>query len=296
MLVGNSKRMQLLYQKLAHIMRSSASILITGESGTGKELVATAIHLNSKRAKRPMIKVNCGAIPESLIESELFGHEKGSFTGAVTKRTGKFEAANGGTIFLDEIGELPKLMQVKLLRVLQEQEFDRVGSDTPTKIDVRVICATNKDLKKEIEVGNFREDLYYRIAGITVETPTLRERLEDIPRLVCYILRSKKHTDRTFSVAAMALLQQYNWPGNIRELENVIEHALAFADDDGEIKPSALPVVFQRATDEVVGISLYDLLSTTVPHTHIGYQQHANRVTLTTGLHHAPKHQYPARP
>ena len=209
-------------------------MLVTGESGTGKELVARALHENSSRRDRPFIKVNCAAIPKDLMESELFGYERGAFTGAVTSKPGRFELASGGTLFLDEIGEIPNEMQVKLLRVLQESEFERVGGIKTIHVDVRLVAATNSDLKKEIANGSFREDLFYRLNVVPIALPALRERRTDIPLLVAYFVskfnaRLKKSVEG-LDADALERLAGYGWPGNIRELRNVIERAVLFAD------------------------------------------------------------------
>jgi transcriptional regulator with PAS, ATPase and Fis domain len=209
-------------------------VLITGESGTGKELIASALHGASSRRDKPFIKINCAAIPHNLLESELFGYERGAFTGAVTSKPGRFELADGGTLFLDEIGEIPVEMQVKLLRALQEGEFERVGGIKTTRVDVRLIAATNRDLQAEIEAGRFRKDLYYRLAVVPISLPALRERRSDIPMLARHFVEkyNRKLNKRIEDIAddAMVLLQAYPWPGNIRELENLIERVLLFAD------------------------------------------------------------------
>jgi len=233
-IVGRSPAIQSLLNNVKRVAATDASVLIQGESGTGKELIAHAIHSASKRQKNPLIKVNCAALPSGLIESELFGHEKGAFTGAIAKRIGRFELADGGTIFLDEIGEIPLDIQVKLLRVLQEQEFERVGGQTPIKVDVRVIAATNRNLHHEVAEKNFREDLYYRLNVFPLTTPPLRDRIDDIPLLAYFLIdkyamkMGKKVTG--ISELSMHRLQSYRWPGNIRELENVIERAIILAD------------------------------------------------------------------
>jgi transcriptional regulator with GAF, ATPase, and Fis domain len=222
-------------------------VLITGETGAGKELIARAIHSASKRKDKPLIKVNCAALPSGLVESELFGHEKGAFSGAIARRLGRFELADGGTIFLDEVGELPTEAQVKLLRVLQEREFDRVGGAAPIRVDVRVIAATNRELLKEVQEKTFREDLFYRLNVFPVRLPPLRERRDDIPLLVHFLvkkfaLRTGKHLDGV-SGATMQRLMEYPWPGNIRELENVLERAVILATGDAlEIGPDLLPL------------------------------------------------------
>lgn len=226
-LIGSSLEMQKVFDLIKKIADTDSTVLIYGESGTGKELVAKVIHYNSQRAQKPFIPLNCAAIPKDLLESELFGHEKGAFTGAVSTRIGRFELANGGTIFLDEIGELHPSLQVKLLRVLQEREFERVGSTKTLKVDVRILAATNRDLEKAIEEGIFREDLYYRLNVIPLRLPPLRDRKEDIPFLVEHFIqkfsRKKKKEEIIISPEAMNCLINYQWPGNVRELENMIE-------------------------------------------------------------------------
>ena len=212
---------------------SDATVLITGESGTGKELIAEALHRASKRNPHPLIKVSCAALPETLLETELFGHEKGSFTGAMTMRKGRFETANKGTIFLDEIGEMTPGTQTKLLRILQEREFERIGSNVPIKIDIRVITATNRNLAEQVDKGKFREDLYYRLNVIHIHMPPLRDRKEDIPLLVEHFLVKYRHSPgaipTTISEEAIQKLVAYDWPGNVRELENAIERAVVLS-------------------------------------------------------------------
>jgi two-component system nitrogen regulation response regulator NtrX len=229
-MIGESEAIFNIKNIIDKVAATDARVLITGENGTGKELVAHWIHEKSNRASGPMIEVNCAAIPSELIESELFGHVKGSFTGANKDRAGKFEAANGGTIFLDEVGDMSLSAQAKVLRALQENKISRVGSDRDIKIDVRVIAATNKDLKYEIANGRFREDLYHRLAVILIPVPSLNERKEDIPLLIKYFSEkiSKEHGSplKTFSPGAIALLQEYDWTGNIRELRNVVERLI----------------------------------------------------------------------
>lgn len=228
-IVGQSSALKNLLDQVRQVARTNSTVLVLGESGTGKEAIARAIHDNSNRAGRPLIKINCGAISPNLIESELFGHEKGSFTGALKQRTGYFELADGGTIFLDEVGELPLEAQVKLLRVLQEQEFSRVGSEDSIRVDVRVIAATNKHLPSMVEQGDFRMDLYYRLNVFPLQIPPLRERREDIPLLAAHFLQIQSETlGKQFERVApdsMQLLLDYHWPGNIRELQNVIERS-----------------------------------------------------------------------
>ena len=245
-IVGRSPAIQSLLNNVRRVADTDASVLIQGESGTGKELIARAIHSASKRSKNPLIKVNCAALPSGLIESELFGHEKGAFTGAISKRIGRFELADGGTLFLDEIGEIPLDVQVKLLRVLQEREFERVGGQAPIKLDVRIIAATNRNLLDEVSEKTFREDLYYRLNIFPLTTPPLRERTGDIPLLVHFLIKKyamkigKKVTG--ISESSMQRIQAYRWPGNIRELENVIERSIILADGETlEIEPDLLP-------------------------------------------------------
>jgi two-component system response regulator AtoC len=243
-IIAKSSKMQRVIEVIKVIAKSNATILITGESGTGKELVARAIHAQSDRMSKPFVAVSCAALPESLLESELFGHEKGSFTGAYAQKKGKFEFANGGTLFLDEIGEMSANIQVHLLRVLEEREFTRVGGNEPIKVDVRVISATNKDLRKAIEKREFREDLYYRLNVVNIELPPLRERKEDIPLLAEHFLHKFAVENRKevteFSPEVIESLLSYDWPGNIRELENSIERAIILS-RDSSITTADLP-------------------------------------------------------
>lgn len=243
-MIGRGEGMKRVFEIISTVSNRDTTILIQGESGTGKELTAGAIHYNSNRRDGPFIKVSCAALNKEILESELFGHEKGSFTGAIKTRRGRFELADGGTIFLDDVDDIPLEMQVKLLRVLQEREFERVGGEETIPVNVRVICATKKDLKKLVQEGRFRQDLYYRLHVVTVQLPPLRERKEDIPPLVTYFIK-KYATHQRVSVNSISpetlnLLLSYNWPGNIRELENVIEHAVAFCTSD-TIIPKNLP-------------------------------------------------------
>jgi len=232
-IIARSPRMQQVVEIIKVVAKSNATVLITGETGTGKELVARAIHAQSYRKDKPFVAVSCAALPESLLESELFGHEKGSFTGAHAQKKGKFEVANRGTLFLDEIGEMSANIQVHLLRVLEEKEFNRVGGNEPIKVDVRVISATNRDMKQAVANGQFREDLYYRLNVVNIELPPLRERTEDIPLLAQHFLKKysaenqKEVTD--FSPEVTDFLLKYEWPGNVRELENAIERAVILA-------------------------------------------------------------------
>ncbi len=233
-LVGESTQMQEVLRIIDKVADTPSTVLITGESGTGKELIATALHEGSSRRDKPFIRINCAAIPRDLIESELFGYERGAFTGAVTSKPGRFELADGGTLFLDEIGEIPVEMQVKLLRALQESEFERVGGIKTTRVDVRLIAATNRDLNAEIEAGRFRKDLYYRLAVVPISLPPLRERPSDIATLVRHFVdkynRRLNKRIEGMTDEALTLLQAYAWPGNIRELENLVERTLLFAD------------------------------------------------------------------
>jgi two-component system, NtrC family, response regulator AtoC len=233
-IIGDSSQVQELFKVIDKVADSPSTVLITGESGTGKELVATALHDGSSRKDRPLIKINCAAIPKDLMESELFGYERGAFTGAVTSKPGRFELADTGTIFLDEIGEVPIEMQVKLLRVLQESEFERVGGIKTTRVDVRLIAATNRDLLAEVEAGRFRKDLYYRLNVVPIHLPPLRERRADVPALVRHFIEkyNKRLNKKIEGIAddALTMLQGYPWPGNIRELENLMERVILFAD------------------------------------------------------------------
>jgi Nif-specific regulatory protein len=243
-IIGESKIMHQVETFIGRVAKSDSTVLIRGESGTGKELVARAIHRNSPRADKPWVAINCAAIPEALLESELFGHEKGAFTGAIGLKKGRLEVAEGGTIFLDEIGEMAPLLQVKLLRALQEREFERVGGTRTLKLDARVMAATNKNLEEAIKSGDFRQDLYYRLNVVSVVVPPLRERPDDIALLAMYF--SAKYAEKCkrplkgISSAARALLMGYAWPGNVRELENAIEHAMVLGIGD-EIVPEDLP-------------------------------------------------------
>ena len=245
-MVGRSRPMRALFDRIARVAKTESTILLRGESGTGKELVARAAHRNSSRSDGPFIAVNCAAITESLLESELFGHEKGAFTGAIGQKKGKLELADRGTLFLDEIGELPLALQAKLLRALQEREFDRVGGTRPVRVDFRLIAATNRDLEAGVRAGSFRQDLFYRLNVVTLVLPPLRDRKDDLPLLADYFIR--KHAPRCgrrvrgMQPAALEQLERHDWPGNVRELENAIEQALALGSAD-EIEPDDLPVV-----------------------------------------------------
>jgi len=249
-IIGNSHEMQVVYDQIAQVSKSAATVLIEGETGTGKELVAHAIHYNSPRAEKPFVKAHCAALPESVIESELFGHVKGAFTGATTDRKGRFELAHGGTLFLDEIGEVPASIQIKLLRVLQEREFERVGDTRTIKVNVRLIAATNRDLQERVNAGQFREDLFYRLHVFPIYVPPLRKRKADIVLLADHFLnryaRDSGKTVRRLSSAAIDMLMSYHWPGNVRELENCIERAVLLAEGDA-IHPHHLPPTLQTA-------------------------------------------------
>ncbi len=242
-IIGRSAQMEAIFDKIRQVAPTRASVLIQGETGTGKELLAKAIHFNSPRKSKPFIAVNCGALTQTLLESELFGHEKGAFTGAVKQKLGRFEMAHTGTIFLDEIGETSPEFQVRLLRVLQEQEFERVGGTKPVKVDVRVIAATNRDLKKEVDAGRFREDLYYRLNVVRIDLPPLRERREDIPLLADSFLRkfnAEHGRELAFHPKAIQALQNFGWPGNVRQLRTVVE-SLVILTPGREILPKHLP-------------------------------------------------------
>lgn len=266
-IVGNSPEIQSVFKTVQQISGSRATVLVTGESGTGKELIAAAIHQSSPRKAGPFVKLHCAALAESLLESELFGHERGAFTGADRRREGRFELAHGGTLFLDEIGEISPAVQVKLLRVLQEREFERVGGNQTLSVDVRVIAATNRDLKEMVEKGLFREDLFYRLNVVNLHMPPLRGRRSDIAPLADHFMRrfakeNAKEVTR-FSDAALARLLSYDWPGNIRELENVIERAVVLAHseiiDVGELPPELKPADREAPGPQIPGWSLADI-------------------------------------
>ncbi len=249
-IIGNSHEMQVVYDQIAQVSPSPATVLIHGETGTGKELVAHAIHYNSDRADQPFVKAHCAALPETIIESELFGHERGAFTGATTDRKGRFELAHGGTLFLDEIGDIPPSIQIKLLRVLQEREFERIGGTKTIQVNVRVVTATNKDLLALVNEGKFREDLYYRLHVFPIYVPPLRKRKADIVLLADHFLdkyaKESGRQIRRLSSAVIDMLMSYHWPGNVRELENVIERSVLVAEGD-VIHPHHLPPTLQTA-------------------------------------------------
>jgi two-component system response regulator PilR (NtrC family) len=270
-LIGTSAAMQRVYDLMAQVAATRTSVLVCGESGTGKELVARGIHEQSERREKPFVAVNCGAIPENLLESELFGHVKGAFTGAVNNKPGLFEVAHGGTLFLDEVGELPQTLQVKLLRALQEKQVRRVGGNADTAVDVRIVTATNRDLFAEAQAGRFREDLYYRLNVIQITLPPLRERMEDVPLLAQHFLekfaREQGRPPCRLSEAALARILAYDFPGNVRELENSVERAVALCRGD-EIGPELLPSALLAARSGAVvaaplpaaGASLDDMM------------------------------------
>lgn len=258
-ILAQSRRMRSILEIAAQVARRDSTVLLIGESGTGKELLAKAIHQTSLRANKPFVTVNCGALPENLAESELFGHRKGSFTGAIADRAGKFESANEGTIFLDEVGELSLPLQVKLLRVIQEREIDKVGNAHSIKVNVRILAATNRNLKNLVEDGQFREDLYYRLSVVTIDVPPLRERQEDIPLLAQHFV--KQFSDRyaipglSITEEALEKLGQYNWPGNVRELQNVIERVSVLARSN-KIGVDELPPEVRSSASRIASISL----------------------------------------
>jgi two-component system response regulator HydG len=256
-IIGKSEMMQNIYRTILKVASGDSSVCIYGESGTGKELIARAIHYNSPRKEKPFIKVNCSAFAETLLESELFGHEKGAFTGALRQKPGRFELADGGTLFLDEIGDMSHPIQLKLLRVLQDKEFERVGGTETIKVDTRILSATNKNLLEEIDKRNFREDLYYRLHVVPIKLPTLRERKEDIPLLVEHILSNlAKKTNKKvkgLSAKSLELIMDYSWPGNIRELENVLEQSLVLSEGE-EITTNDMPIFVSKRRER--GLSL----------------------------------------
>lgn len=254
-IIGTSSKMQEVYKIIERVAASNATVLIRGESGTGKELVARAIHYNSPRAQKQFIAVSCAALPETLLESELFGHEKGSFTGATGQKIGRFELAHQGTLFLDEVPEISPAVQVKLLRALQEREFERVGGTKTVKVDVRLIAATNRDLEQLVADGVFRADLYYRLQVIQIFLPSLRERRDDIPTLVEHFIQKFNKENgkevKFFAPEAMDLVMQYGWPGNVRELENAVERCVVLADPSSEmITPDLLPFAIQAVGEQ----------------------------------------------
>jgi two-component system, NtrC family, response regulator AtoC len=267
-IVGSSAKMQDVFKMIERVADTDSTILILGESGTGKELVAKALHFNSRRQFAPFIPVNCSALPENLLESELFGHRKGSFTGAINDKKGLFQEADGGTIFLDEVGSMSPMLQSRLLRVLQEKEVRRVGDNVPIYVNVRVVAATNEPLEKRIKEGTFREDLYYRLNVIPIHLPNLRERPDDIPLLVSHFLRDKVHarTGKAFQITrqAMEVFSAHQWPGNVRELENAIERACALC-EEGVIRVPDLPPSIQEYFKEIPSDTVFQVLSVPSP-------------------------------
>jgi len=263
-IIGTSKSMQDVFRSLERVVETNVTVSIRGESGTGKELLARSIHFSGLRKKGAFVAVNCAAIPESLLESELFGHEKGAFTGAIARRVGKFEQADGGTLFLDEIGDMPHSTQVKILRVLQERRFQRVGGSETVEVDVRIISATNKNLEEEMKKGNFREDLYYRINVYPIFVPPLRKRQEDIPALAAFFLEkyNKEYRRKVKAILPQTLdyLMNYEWPGNVRELENILERSFLHA-SDGVLAAEHLPITITSFREEDLnsGDSFIDL-------------------------------------
>ena len=255
-IIGQSEKMQEIYRLIPKIAKTNSTVLIEGESGTGKELIAHSIHQFSPREEKPFIRLNCGALAEGLLESELFGHVKGAFTGAITHKLGRFELADGGTLFLDEIGDISPATQVKLLRAIQEGEFEKVGDSRRIKVDVRIIAATNKDLKKAVETREFRQDLYYRLRVVPIQLPPLRERKDDIPLLVNHFIdRFNKEMGKKVthvSPEAMEILMEYDYPGNIRELENIIEHVMVFCAGD-TLQAEHLLKDIQPSRNDIIG-------------------------------------------
>ncbi|MDR0355242.1 MAG: sigma 54-interacting transcriptional regulator [Deltaproteobacteria bacterium] len=263
-LVGKSKALRNIIEEAAQVAASNATVLIRGESGTGKEMIAGLIHSNSLRAGQPFVKVNCAALPEGLVESELFGHERGAFTGAVSGRKGRFEMAHGGTLFLDEVGDMSLATQAKLLRVLQEKEFERVGGGETLKVDVRLVAATNRELEKMVEEGGFRQDLYYRLSVFPLSLPPLRKRPEDVMDLAEHFARKFSADPQNpikISSEAFKLLRAYNWPGNIRELENVVERAAVLCGPEGVVFARHLPVWLQDRENPVEPKTLVDAVA-----------------------------------
>ena len=261
--IGTSEAMMRIYEQIAQVAPSPTTVLLRGESGTGKELAARAIHRGSSRAAGPFVSLNCAALPENLIESELFGHERGAFTGAAVTRKGRFELADGGTLFLDEVGELSLLTQAKLLRVIQERRFERLGAMESRQVDVRIIAATNQPLEDMVNAGTFRRDLYYRLNVFPIQMPALRDRRSDILPLASHFLRTfaanNGRGDMTLSLPVMELLQHWNWPGNIRELENVIERAVLIAGSEGVVMPHHLPPEIRGCEFSLNGSSQIDM-------------------------------------
>lgn len=261
-IIGNSPAMQTVYKRIGQVASSDVTVLITGESGTGKELIARAVHTNSLRNQKPFIAVNCSAIPENLIESELFGHEKGAFTGANQQRIGYFEQCDSGTIFLDEIGDMPPAAQTKILRALQEGEILRVGGNEVIKVDVRIIAATNKSIEEMVKEGTFREDLYYRLNVVRIELPPLRERKEDIPLLINFVLKkllnNNKAVAESVATDALGTLSEYAWPGNVRELENVIHRSAVLSQGDSILLKDLPPEILSSEGSPSLAVDIFE--------------------------------------
>jgi Nif-specific regulatory protein len=266
-MVGRSQPMRAVFDRIARVAQTDATVLIRGESGTGKELVARAVHRNSSRATRPFVAINCAALTESLLESELFGHEKGAFTGAIGVKKGRLELADGGTLFLDEIGELPHNLQAKLLRALQEREFERVGGTRPVRVDFRLVAATNRDLDAAVKSGAFRQDLFYRLNVVSLTLPPLRDRKQDLPLLADYFVR--KHATRcgrqscTLTAEVVTRFIGYDWPGNVRELENIIEQALVLGSGDCVVPDDLPPGLFSSDAPAVATLDYHQTLERT---------------------------------
>ena len=284
-IIGKSRAMRDVFSAIRAASASEATVLIQGESGTGKELVAGAIHYNSDRARKPLVTVNCSALTESLLESELFGHAKGAFTGAIRDRRGRFEEAEGGAVFLDEIGDISPFIQVKLLRVLQEREIERVGESRRRKIDIRIVAATNRDLYRQVQTGAFRQDLYYRLKVFPIDVPPLRHRKEDIPLLAGhFITRQNQKTDKQIqglSQGALRLFMDHSWPGNVRELENAIEHAFVLCNEK-EIDIFDLPVDLRRAKYQPDSAGTFQILLLK----HFLQKQRGVLINLNLSYHH----------
>src|SRR5213592_4216460 len=280
-IVGSSAKMQEVFKMIERVADTDSTILVLGESGTGKELVAKALHYNSRRQFAPFVPVNCSALPESLLESELFGHRKGAFTGAISDKKGLFQEADGGTIFLDEVGSMSPMLQSRLLRVLQEREVRRVGDNVPTLVNVRVLAATNEPLEKKMKEGTFREDLYYRLNVISIRLPSLRERRDDIPLLVAHFLKNKvpSRTGQPFQITrqAMEVLCAHDWPGNVRELENAIERACALSEDH-IFRVSDLPPVLHQYFKETASHTVFQVPSLGLTESRIGPPQTSHSV------------------
>jgi transcriptional regulator with PAS, ATPase and Fis domain len=292
-LIGESSAMEQVRQKIEMVARSNATVLIRGESGTGKEIVARAIHMASARRERPMLAVNCAALSENLLESELFGHEKGAFTGADKLRRGRFELADGGTLMLDEISEIAAALQAKLLRVLQESCFERVGSSLTQQVDVRVIATTNRNLERCVEEGDFRRDLFYRLNVVPIEIPPLRNRLEDIPDLCRHFIhqasKREKAPFRHIESEAISLLQHYDWPGNVRELQNIIERAVVLEAEPGVIRAQTIEPWLKRqhsspVAEGLAGRPLADIEKQVILSTLQQFKGHRVRTASALGI------------